>query len=206
MERQLTGLVELFRATILDPESGHLGTVFDEAWRPRSKVVSFGHDIEASWLMVEAAEVLGKPDLLAAVRKAALQMAQVTLDEGRDHDGALLYDADPDGPVDDDRHWWPQAEAVVGFLNAYQLTSARRFLDAALACWVFIENHLIDRKGGEWFSRVAKDGTSYTSEDKVGPWKGPYHNARACLEVMTRVDGFGHGHTEDTDRTDFHGS
>ncbi|MCH8962526.1 MAG: AGE family epimerase/isomerase [Bacteroidetes bacterium] len=94
-----------------------------------------------------------------------------------------------DGRLDDDRHWWPQAEAVVGFLNAYQLTSAPRFLDAALACWTFIENHLVDREGGEWFFRVSRDGTPCASEDKVGPWKGPYHNTRACLEVMTRVEG-----------------
>ena len=124
-----------------------------------------------------------------------LEMAQVTLDEGRDHDGALLNDAEPDGRLDDDRHWWPQAEALVGFLNAYQLTSAPRFLDAAFACWTFIENHLVDREGGEWFFRVSRDGTPYASEDKVGPWKGPYHNARACLEVMTRVDRLLQEHT-----------
>jgi len=193
LRQQLVGLINLFLTTILDAETGHLQLVFDEAWRPRSKVVSFGHDIEASWLLVEAAEVVG--EAVASVQKTALQMAQVTLDEGRDHDGALLNDAEPDGRLDDDRHWWPQAEAVVGFLNAYQLTSAPRFLDAALACWTFIENHLVDREGGEWFFRVSRDGTPCASEDKVGPWKGPYHNARACLEVMTRVDRLLQGHT-----------
>ena len=189
LKNQSWGLIELFQTTIVDAETGHLHLFFDEVWTPRSTVISFGHDIETSWLLVEAAEVLGEPDVLASVQKTAVRMAQVTLDEGRDDDGALLNEIGPDGHVDDGCYWWPQAEAVVGFLNAYQLTSAPRFLDAALACWTFIENHLIDWERGEWFARVARDGTPYASQDKVGPWKGPYHNARVCLEVMARVEG-----------------
>lgn len=191
VRRSLAGLIELFLTTILDGPSGHLRLFFDERWTPRSTVISFGHDIEASWLLVEAAEALGDPGLLEAAQKTAVRMAGVTLDEGRDDDGAIFNEVDADGRLDDDREWWAQVEVVVGFLNGYALTSDRRFLDAALACWTAIENHFIDRAQGEWFFRVSRAGTPYASEDKVGPWKGPYHTVRACLEVMARVDRSG---------------
>jgi cellobiose epimerase len=93
--------------------------------------------------------------------------------------------------VDTDKHWWPQAEAVVGFLNAYQLSADPTLLDAALHSWSFIQERIVDAEGGEWFFRVSQTGEPYREEDKVGLWKCPYHNARACLEVLHRTEGGG---------------
>ncbi len=122
------------------------------------------------------------------MRVVAVEMAQAVYEQGLDTDGGLLYEAEPSGLIDTDKHWWPQAEAVVGFLNANALTGRAHFALAAQRSWGFIEQHIVDREHGEWFWRVSEDGVPNTTEDKVGPWKCPYHNARTCFEVMERLD------------------
>ena len=115
-------------------------------------------------------------------------MAQAVYEQGLDTDGGLLYEAYPRGIIDTDKHWWPQAEAVVGFLNAYELSGSQCFIDAAERSWKFIEGHIVDREHGEWFWKVSQSGIPDTEHYKVDPWKCPYHNSRACFEVMERVD------------------
>ena len=183
---RLRELIEIFLEYIINPANHHFILFFDEEWRPRSGKISFGHDIEGSWLLVEAAEILDDPGILERVRKVAVKMAQAVWEQGLDSDGGLLYEADATGIIDSNKHWWPQAEAVVGFLNAYQLSGQRHFFDAAERSWAFIEKYIIDREDGEWFSLVSKSGVPGAGLDKAGPWKCPYHNSRACFEVMER--------------------
>ncbi|WP_218827755.1 AGE family epimerase/isomerase [Rubricoccus marinus] len=184
---RIRALLDLFLDRVIDPVTGHLGSFFGMDWTPASGVVSYGHDIEASWLMDEAADVLGDDELSTRVRTASLRLARLACTEGLDEDGGLFNERDASGHLDADKHWWPQAEAVVGFLNAYAHTDDPAFARAAAQAWAFIQQHIIDREGGEWFFRVSRDGTPYREEDKVGPWKCPYHNARACMEIMHRV-------------------
>ena len=188
LRASLTALIRCFLDVIIDAGTHHLASAFDAQWHPVSDVVSFGHDIEAAWLLTEAAETISEADLLAEVQDKAVRMTEVTLRGGTDDDGGLFNEATPSGLLDDDKHWWPQAEAVVGFVNAFQITQDERFLQAALHTWAFIQRTLVDARHGEWFFRVSRTGRPYDSEDKVGPWKCPYHNVRACLEVMTRTD------------------
>jgi mannobiose 2-epimerase len=183
---RLRVLVEHFLAIIVDGNTSHLIPFFDETWRRRSSRISFGHDIEASWLLVEAAEVLGHEGLEEKTAETAVRVADATLRDGIDADHGLAFEAVPDRITNPDRHWWPQAEAVVGFLNAYQVRGEERFREAAIETWAFIQRHLVDRDGGEWKRRVAPDGTPY-HDDKVGPWKGPYHGVRTCLEGVRRI-------------------
>lgn len=185
---RLRELLAMFLEHIIDPKTHHFILFFDEQWHPRSEKVSFGHDIEGSWLLSEAAEILGDVAILDRVRAVALSMAQAAFDEGLDADGGLFYEADPTGIVDSDKHWWPQSEAVVGFLNAHRLSGRPHFLEAAERSWAFIEQHIIDRQYGEWFWLVSKDGVPDPVQDKVGPWKCPYHNSRTCFEVMERLE------------------
>lgn len=185
---RLGELIKIFLDHIIDSTTHHFIMFFDEEWRSRSTKISFGHDIEGSWLLCEAAAILGDPAVLARVREAAVKLAQAVFEQGLDSDGGLLYEAQSEGIIDTNKHWWPQAEAMVGFLNAYRLTSQRRFLKGAERSWAFIEKYIIDREHGEWFSMVSRSGVPAMKPYKVDTWKCPYHNGRACFEVMERLD------------------
>lgn len=191
LARQLRNLILIFIETIVNPETRHLDLFFDEGWTVKGKIISYGHDIEASWLLDEAARVLGDADLLTEVQAICIGIAEAAC-EGLQPDGSLIYEWDQvSGHLDNDRHWWVQAEAVVGFLNAYKLTKENEWLDKALKCWNFIDKNLVDREGGDWFWSVNSAGATNLAGDKAGFWKCPYHNSRMCIEVMIRnSDGY----------------
>jgi mannobiose 2-epimerase len=183
--RNLTGI---FIEKIIDRDSGHLKLFFDEDWNSKSALISYGHDIEASWLIYEAAAVLENVELILSAKEACIKLARAAL-EGLQPDGSLIYEKEgATGHVDSDRHWWPQAEAVVGLLNLYEMTAQETYLHQAVRCWEYIEDHLVDHKQGEWFWSIKADGSVNTVDDKAGFWKCPYHNTRACLETIRRTD------------------
>jgi len=180
-------LLRVFFDHIVDAQTGHLKLFFDHEWRSLSEDVSFGHEIEASWLLVEAAETLGRPDLVAQARATAIQMAQTVYERGRDVDGSLLYEAMPHR-INGDKHWWVQAEGVVGFYNAYQLAAQAHFAAAALRVWDYIEERFVDRSHGDWFKVLNRAGIPYADHLKVGPWECPYHHSRLCFEMLARLN------------------
>jgi len=188
LRKRLRELLRIFLDHIIDPETHHFRMFFDEVWRDRSDRFSFGHDIEGSWLICEAAEVLGDTAILEEARKAAVRMAQVLYEQAVDSDGGLFYEGSGKELIDTDKHWWPQAEAVVGFLNAYELSGRDYFLKASQNSWQFIEKFIVDHQHGEWYWKVSRDGTPSDDKYKVDPWKCPYHNSRTCFEVMERLD------------------
>ncbi len=182
---KLAALIGLFLDEIIDADKHHLHTFFDMDWTPVTEVVSFGHDIEASWLLPEAAQVLGDSATASKVRAAALPMARAALLEGIDSGGGMVNELRPDGEADRDKYWWVQTEAIVGFVNAYQETQAVDFLEAAVDIWEFARHHLMAHD--EWYFRVDREGRPYPEDDKVGMWKCPYHGVRSCFEVMARA-------------------
>jgi mannobiose 2-epimerase len=187
LRRVLTELVEVMLNRIVDLKTGHLGLFFAEDWAPRYDRISYGHDIEAAWLLTWSADTLQDPDLIARIRPLAVKIADVTLSEGVDADGGVYNQGGPGGLTDTNKEWWPQAEAVVGFLNAFRLSGQERFLAAAFRTWDFIELRLIDRRNGEWFRGVTRDGCMLDNELKVSFWKCPYHNGRTGLEAVRRL-------------------
>lgn len=192
-DRRLAGrlreLIDLFQGHIVNARQTHLQHFFDEQWNPRSDSYTFGHDIEGSWLLCEAAEVLGDQRLLAEVQSIAIRIARAVLTEGLDADGGLFYEGRDGRVINSNKEWWPQAEAVVGFYNAWQLTEDDAFREAALRCWQFIQSHVVDHRHGEWFWCIRSDGTPDPRQPKVSPWKCPYHNGRCCLEIIRRSVG-----------------
>lgn len=189
LERKLKELIHVTLDHIINAENAHFHLFFDEEWNVKSTHISYGHDIEGSWLLVEAAEVLDHDRaLLERVKQTAIAMAEATLAEGVDQDGGLWNEADEQGLTDTNKDWWPQAEAMVGFYNAYQLTGDKKFMAAAQNSWQFIRRFISDPVHGEWHWAVHQDGTPIKTEPKVSAWKCPYHNGRACLEMISRLD------------------
>ena len=180
--KRLEGLIRIFLDRIIR-QDGHLGLFFDEDWNPTSETVSYGHDIEASWLLYEAAEVLGNKDLIEEVRAAAVRLSDAAL-EGYREDGSMVYESDPvTGHTDTDRHWWVQAETVVGCLNRARISGEGEWAGRAIRTWDFIRNHLL-APDGEWYWSVREDGSPNLDEDRAGFWKCPYHNGRMCMEII----------------------
>ena len=187
LKGQLRRLVRVFIEKIIDPDTHHFRLFFDTDWRPKDDENSFGHDIEGSWLINEAAEVINDKNLISQARQLALDMTDAVIAKGFDQDGALFYELKPGNILDSDKHWWPQAEAMVGLVNAFEISHKRIYLDQALHVWQFVKDKIIDKVGGEWYFRVDRAGIPYKEEDKAGIWKCPYHNSRACLEILKRL-------------------
>ena len=183
----LRNLIGIFTNHILNPETHHLDLFFEMDWtRGAGQIESYGHDIECSWLLHEAALVLGDSDVLKRVEPIVRQVAKAS-EKGLRPDGSMIHEANlTTNHVDDDLHWWVQAENVVGWMDIYQYFGDDSALEHAQRCWQYIKDNLIDWENGEWFWSRHPDGTLNTVDDKAGFWKCPYHNSRMCLEVMER--------------------
>ena len=188
VEASLRNLIDIFTDKILNPETHHLDLFFEMDWtRGAGHLESYGHDIECSWLMHEAALVLGDRKVLDKVETIVRQVAKAS-EKGLRPDGSMIHEANLDtGHVDDDLHWWVQAENVVGWFNLYQYFHDEEALDKACRCWQYIKDQLIDYEHGEWYWSRHADGTLNTSDDHAGFWKCPYHNSRMCLEIIERT-------------------
>ncbi|HLF34745.1 MAG TPA: AGE family epimerase/isomerase [Cyclobacteriaceae bacterium] len=203
LKDRLEAMIRLFLEKIVRPD-GHLGIFFDEKFnesRASGGTCSFGHEIEASWLLVEAAEILGNQKILEKVKRVSLQLASLIEREGVDKDGGLFLESTRYGShLRTNKHWWLQAESLVGFMNAFQLTGNLEYWSVVKRCWDFIDNHVIDHRRGEWFTKVNRLGKPfleeteddpspyYRNDRKIDPWKCPYHNGRAMLELIRRID------------------
>lgn len=186
LKEQLKNLIELFLEKVIDDKTKHLKLFFDTNWKSDYDIISYGHDIEASWLLYEAALVLNNTEVINKVRTIVPQIVKAA-EEGLEIDGSMVYEKNNiTKHIDKEKHWWVQAEAVIGFINHYQNYQDEDSLDMAIACWSFIKDHLIDWQNGEWFWSVYEDGSVNREDDKAGIWKCPYHNGRMCLEIIER--------------------
>jgi len=190
-------LIELTMTRIIDPKTHHLVLFMKDDWTPVGDAFSYGHDIELSWLLVEAATVQGDPGQLARARAIALQIADVTNAQGVDADGGVYNEGDAKGPTNTHKEWWEQAEAAVGFMNAYQISGAPAYLADSERSWKFIQDRFVDRRYGDWYDTLERDGTPILEvkgrsgrifpSAKLSIWKCPYHNSRSCMELMDRA-------------------
>lgn len=188
VEGALRNIISIFIDKILNPETNHLDLFFDMDWtRGAGHLESYGHDIECSWLLHEAALVLGDENLLEKVENVVQKVAKAS-EKGLREDGSMIHEANLDtGHVDDDLHWWVQAENVVGWFNVWQHFGNEEAFKKSEKCWHYIKENLVDFDNGEWFWSRHSDGTLNTVDDKAGFWKCPYHNSRMCLEIIERT-------------------
>ncbi|PTS92558.1 N-acyl-D-glucosamine 2-epimerase [Flavobacterium sp. HMWF030] len=186
LQSDIVELLQTIEKHFINTETGHLRLFFNENWIEKPDVISYGHDIEAAWLLLQCAEISGDENLIANYKKHAIHIAEVT-QEGLDSDGGLWYEFDPEkNELIAEKHWWVQAESLIGFYNAYQLTNNEKYLNIVYKNWKFIKKHILDKQNGEWFWGVNRD-YSLIEKDKAGFWKCPYHNGRACLELIHRI-------------------
>lgn len=182
LRASVVNLLHIFTDIIINRQTGHLDLFFNDRWEGKRNVESFGHDIEAAWLLHEAALVLGDVDIDDVVRRVAK-----AADEGVQPDGSMVYEHWKDtGRTDTQRQWWTLCENVIGHLDLYQYYGDRDALGVALNCWDFIKRRIVDHEQGEWLWSVDAEGRPNRKDDKAGFWKGPYHNSRLCLEVLER--------------------
>ena len=193
VKTRLVNLIDLFINRFINPVNNHLIMFFDEYWNPRSNKFSYGHDIETSWLLTEAAETTRSELLIEKCRLSSNKMAETILKNGTASDGSIYNEVKEDNMLDDDRHWWPQAEGMVGFMNAYQHTGDEIYVEAVLKLWDFIKKYLVHPELGEWYFRVNNRYEPAPDEEFAGPWKGPYHNGRMCMELIRRIEGLHKG-------------
>jgi mannobiose 2-epimerase len=185
LKERIRHLLDLFDQYMIN-DSNHLSLFFDEQWKDRSKLVSYGHDIEAAWLLRDCAEIIGNAGYISRFKEHSIHLADAA-SEGLDEDGGLWYEYDSGtNLLVKEKHSWPQAEAMVGFMNAYQLTGNEKYLNNSVRAWEFVRQHLKDNINGEWFWGVNADYSTMQKE-KAGFWKCPYHNSRACIEMMKRI-------------------
>ena len=186
LKYHLQEIINVMSHKVLNQETWHEQLFFTMDWQSQRKIDSYGHDIELSWLLVEAAEALGNEEILKDVQRIAVNLATKQLEEGFDKNGAMMYEKEGDH-LNANLEWWTQAESVVGFLNAWQITGDRKFLDAAVRNWEWIKTYMIDREYGEWYRSVTSDCKPLKDGAKADHWRCPYHNSRMGFEVMTRV-------------------
>lgn len=187
LKKSILNLIDIFTDKLLNKETYHLDLFFDDKWHGKRNIESYGHDIEASWLLHETALVLGDEQVIKNIEPIIRRIAKAS-DEGLRPDGSMIYEHWKDNNTYDlQRQWWVQCESVIGHVNLYQYFQDEDAFAKAKQCWDYIQNNLVDKENGEWYWAILDDGTINRSDDKAGFWKCPYHNSRMCLELLERV-------------------
>ena len=139
--------------------------------------------------MMETAQVIGDESLYLETLATTERIALAAL-EGRKADGSMVYERHADGSLDEDLHWWVQAEDVIGQLYLAAYHDKPGFIAKAEESWRYISDNLLDRENGEWYwSRLgSEDHPINRKDDKAGFWKCPYHNSRMCIESIETLD------------------
>ena len=185
VEKRLLFILDQFKNKVYNPEKKRLEVFFDFGMNSLIDLESYGHDIEATWLLDRACEVLGDSALLRTTREYTSVIAENVYQ--RAYKNHSLENECESGETDTTRVWWVQAEAVVGFLNAYKYTSDEKYLQAANDIYSYIEDKFVDkRSGSEWFWDLDENGNPVSRKPIVEPWKCPYHNGRMCFEIKKR--------------------
>lgn len=183
LKKQLHVLIAIFAERLYNKKNHHVDCFFDEHWQGKRDIASYGHDIEAAWLLNEAFAVLIPNELkpLSFERLLTEHIAEASL-TGIQPDGSMIHE-----DKDASRQWWVMCEAVIGFIDQWQITDDIVWYERAEEAFRYIQTQLVDREHGEWYWAILPDGSIDRTNDKAGFWKCPYHNSRMCLELIERL-------------------
>ncbi len=148
--------------------------------------ISYGHDIENVWLLMDACDAAGLP--IYPLMDLFKVLWQYSLQYGYDRSAGGFFDSGRFRQAADrlNKVWWVQSEAIVSALFMHRYTQDSQYLDVFDSTLRFIEEHLVDWTNGEWHEFVRPDGTIGGS--KAYAWKAAYHNGRAMLECIGLLD------------------
>ena len=186
VKARLYYLLDLIKNKIYSEKNHALKVFFDKNWKETIEMQSYGHDIEATWLIDRAAEVLGDKKLIESTHAYTLKIAENIYEKAYSPIG--MINETVNGVTDPTRVWWVQAESVLGFYNAYEKTNNNKYLEASQKLFEFIQNFLVDKKeNSEWYWKLNEDNSPVIGKPIVEPWKCPYHNGRMCIEIIERM-------------------
>ncbi len=191
VKKALIKLIDTFYNKIYNADLKCFNVFFDSKWNSIIDTESYGHDIEATWLLDAAMDVVLSVDsdeeLVSKYKKYKKMNIDVaaSVKEKAFKDSSLIAERVND-KINPQRIWWAQAESMVGFYNQYQKTNDVEYLKIVEEFWKYINEVIVDhRDGGEWHW---DERHNYEKVDNyiAGPWKTNYHNVRACLELIER--------------------
>jgi len=185
LRNNLKELIGILQTKLYSPKRSHLILYCDDDWNAIGENDSYGHDIETSWLLTEAAAVVGDSILKIQVDQQAIKMVRTALREGVSAEGTMYYEKTPQG-LNKKLSWWPQCEMIIGCVNAWQLTGDKSFLNAALRNWSYVKTHFVDHEQGDWYKYLTEDGLPINAP-KVSDWNCPYHHSRVAFELAERL-------------------
>jgi mannobiose 2-epimerase len=185
---RLLELMGLLADSLVNAGTGTLRELHRRDWTPVNpglgERISYGHDLENAWFLSDAAAELGAdPEPLGPFVRMV-------------HCNALRFGFDPRGGYFEgglvgapahrrNKIWWAQAESLVALLDVYARTGEDRYAQAYLATLEWIDRYQADWERGEWYAVIGPDGRA--SGIKAGPWKTGYHNGRAMIECLERL-------------------
>jgi len=186
LKNRIQWLLDLFNQKIYNTDAKGFGIYFDENWKQVSDSVSYGRDIESSWLIYDAIRTIRYEN--DDLNQKLLEVVGHTLEVALQEDGSF-YIGMEHGQVDQHLWWYAHTEAIIGYYNAFETTGDKTYYEKAKKIWHRTEKLFIDpRKNSEWLPCVNPDGSVRTSEAMVTEWKTFYHTGRLCYEMIERLE------------------
>ena len=183
---RLLELINIESNTVVRKNLGACTDKYDRDWTPRLEGdyarVSYGHDIENVWLLMDACDAAGVSnhpfvDLYRTLFDYSLKYGYDETEGGFYDSGAFNQPADRRSKV-----WWVQTEAIVSALYMNRMTNEPKYLAVFDKTSDFIDKNMVDWKTGEWHGTVTPEGEQLG--DKANAWKAGYHNGRSMIECL----------------------
>jgi mannobiose 2-epimerase len=181
---KIENLLELILTHFINSKTCEVIHNFDNQWNAMPTENRIGHNMELSWSICRAARSIRNEELYKKCSQTAIEICNKAIELAFDKQyGGMFNRFDKKELIVTDKEWWTQAESVIGFLNAYTLTTDKKYLSYAIRLLEYIDNIFSDAIDGEWYDSVSRDGTPYLDKPKVHLWKSLYHNVLYCLET-----------------------